>query len=155
MTVFTRDIKVKVNEEFGEKTVRAIATMKNVTAEGKKPGRFKIEVVVSKEDFQILKIENVLIDGLFFDCQRVQPKLKELCGLTITRGYNKKIKEIAGGCEGCTHIVELLTEVGRCVYQAHHGRLLVKEGMDACVESYRKLSKVNCSGVDNYEGQGM
>ncbi len=152
MTLFTRDINVRIEEEEGEKIVRAIATMENVTTGGKKKGRFRIEVVVNKENFQIVKIENVLVDGLFFDCQRVLPKLDQLCGLTITQGYNKKIKEIAGGSDGCTHIVELLTEVGRCVYQAHHGRLIVKEGMDACVESYRKLSKVNCSGVDNYKG---
>lgn len=150
MVLFTRDINVQI-EEIDANLIKATATMENKTTGSKKTGRFGIEVVLTKDTFEIKSVENVLIDGLLPVCCEVTPKLQSIVGLTVTSGYGKKVIEAAGGSEGCTHIVELLNEIARCVYQAHHGSILVTRGMTECVESFRKLSKIHCLGVSKYK----
>jgi len=99
----------------------------------------------------IKEIKNVEIVGLSNACLEVIPKLQNIIGLTVTAGYNKRIREIADGAEGCTHIAELFIEIGRCVFQAHHGQILADQGIDACIDSFKEISKVTCLGVSKHK----
>jgi hypothetical protein len=38
-------------------------------------------------------------------------------GLTITKGFTSKVKKLAGGNKGCTHLVELLLAMAPAVFQ--------------------------------------
>ncbi len=46
-------------------------------------------------------------------------------GLTITRGFTSKVRKLAGGSKGCTHLLELLLAMAPAVFQgvaAHRSR---------------------------------
>ncbi len=45
-------------------------------------------------------------------CPGVIPSFKKLKGEKIQRGWNRKLKEIVGGVNGCVHLVDLLRPVG-------------------------------------------
>jgi hypothetical protein len=43
--------------------------------------------------------------------------LSSLKGLTITKGFTAKVKALAGGEKGCTHLVELILAMAPAVIQ--------------------------------------
>ena len=58
-----------------------------------------------------LSIEDVDVDLMSVpekECMETITCLDSIKGLTITRGFTAKVKKIAGGKKGCTHLMELL-----------------------------------------------
>ena len=43
--------------------------------------------------------------------------LAAIKGLTITKGFTSKVKKMAGGNKGCTHLVELILAMAPAVFQ--------------------------------------
>jgi hypothetical protein len=41
-------------------------------------------------------------------CNRIEPDYQQLVGLSIARGFSRKVKDLFGGPSGCTHIGALL-----------------------------------------------
>lgn len=150
MALYSRNISVKI-EEVGSDFFKAEAFMDSIFEVANKKESFGLEVVITKKGFEIMEISRVSIEGLSEGCQKIIPKLQGIVGLSVTAGYNKKVMEIVGGAEGCTHMAELLMEIGRCVFQAHHGQILSEQGIDECIESFNKISKVSCLGVCKHE----
>jgi hypothetical protein len=67
-----------------------------------------------------LVIEDVDVDLLSIPrevCRETIDCLAPIKGLTITRGFTLKIKKIAGGNKGCSHLVELLQAMAPAVFQ--------------------------------------
>ena len=52
-------------------------------------------------------------------CRETIDCLAQIKGLTITKGFTLKIKKIAGGTKGCTHLVELLQTMAPAVIQGY------------------------------------
>jgi hypothetical protein len=50
-------------------------------------------------------------------CRETTDCLAQIKGLIITKGFTLKIKNIAGGNKGCTHLVELLQAMAPAVFQ--------------------------------------
>ncbi len=50
-------------------------------------------------------------------CRETTDCLAPIKGLTVTRGFTSKIKSIAGGKKGCTHLVALLQAMSQAVFQ--------------------------------------
>jgi len=50
-------------------------------------------------------------------CQETRECLAPIKGLTITRGFTSKVKKIAGGVNGCTHLLELLLSMAPAAIQ--------------------------------------
>ncbi len=50
-------------------------------------------------------------------CRETMNCLAPIKGLTITRGFTAKVKKLAGGARGCTHLLELLQAVSQAVFQ--------------------------------------
>jgi len=50
-------------------------------------------------------------------CLETADSLAPVKGLTITRGFTAKVKKLAGGNRGCTHLVELLQAMAPAAFQ--------------------------------------
>jgi len=58
-------------------------------------------------------------------CRETIGCLAPIKGLTITKGFTSKVKKLAGGNKGCTHLVELILASAPAVFQgfgAHQSR---------------------------------
>jgi hypothetical protein len=51
------------------------------------------------------------------DCSDIEPAFQQLVGLSIMRGYNKKVQELLGRERGCTHLEFLARALGPVVIQ--------------------------------------
>lgn len=144
--IFSRKINVTV-EVLDTGLMKAVATMQNQVTDTLKVYNFKVEAIVSMDNFEIIGVEGVVINGLFPTCCEIIPKLQEVKGVAIRPGYSKKIIDIVGGKEGCTHMVELLTEIGRCVYQTYNNYIIRQKGIKRILEEYSSRSNIQCLGL--------
>jgi len=67
-----------------------------------------------------LVIEDIDVDLIYVPkeaCQGTIGSLAPIKGLTITRGFTSKVKKIAGGKDGCTHLMELLLAMAPAAFQ--------------------------------------
>jgi hypothetical protein len=65
-------------------------------------------------------IEDVDVDMIAVpmeECHEIIDCLAPIKGLTITRGFTSKVKNIVGGSKGCTHLVELLQAMAPAAHQ--------------------------------------
>ncbi len=51
-------------------------------------------------------------------CVNIADHYRELIGLSVARGYNRKVKELFGGPRGCTHVTALLSAMGPVAIQS-------------------------------------
>jgi hypothetical protein len=73
----------------------------------------------------LVNCSNLLIEDIDVDMISVPRKvcresidcLALIKGLTITKGFTSKVKKLAGGNKGCTHLVELLLAMAPAVFQ--------------------------------------
>ncbi len=69
-----------------------------------------------------LLIEDVGVDMISVPrkvCRETIDCLAQIKGLTITKGFTLKIKKLAGGNKGCTHLVELIQTMAPAVFQGY------------------------------------
>jgi hypothetical protein len=50
-------------------------------------------------------------------CPNITPNFQRLVGLRIYPGFQKQVRDLLGGTEGCTHLVDLLGPVATTAYQ--------------------------------------
>ncbi len=65
----------------------------------------------------IHKFESVTEFGPYFACPSAAASFAELAGLTIGRGFIRAANERVGGIKGCTHLRELLGQMGTVALQ--------------------------------------
>jgi hypothetical protein len=70
----------------------------------------------------ILDIEAVTDHAPFRICPEITPNFQRLKGLRIGPGFRAKVKELVGGTEGCTHIVELMGPIATTAFQTMAGQ---------------------------------
>jgi hypothetical protein len=70
------------------------------------------------DDFEVVDSEAGMATGAYTICQVIAPNFKNLIGLRIGPGWNKKVRERVGGVKGCTHIVEMLAQMATAAMQA-------------------------------------
>lgn len=51
-------------------------------------------------------------------CPSIIDHYRELIGVSVTRGFNRKVRELFGGPRGCTHTTALLQAMGPVVVQS-------------------------------------
>jgi Protein of unknown function (DUF2889) len=69
-------------------------------------------------DGLVLKSEAAMPAGAYRHCRLVAPNYARLEGLSITKGWNKAVRERVGGTAGCTHLVSLLAQMASAAHQA-------------------------------------
>lgn len=68
-------------------------------------------------DLKVHDAEAVTDASPFTDCPSITPVFKQLIGMSIGPGWNRRIKEMMGGACGCTHLTELLGPMATTAYQ--------------------------------------
>lgn len=77
-----------------------------------------VDLIVVVPGFEIVDVETAMEVHPYEVCTNVLPDYQQLVGLTIGRGYNRRIKELFGGPGGCSHIGALLQAMGPAAIQA-------------------------------------
>jgi hypothetical protein len=55
----------------------------------------------------------------FPTCPGAAPNFEALKGIKIGPGWMREVRRVVGGTSGCTHIVEMLAQMGTVAYQTH------------------------------------
>lgn len=76
-----------------------------------------IRLLVNCSNLLIEDIDVELISVPRKVCRETIGCLASIKGLTITKGFTAKVKKLAGGKNGCTHLVELLLAMAPAVIQ--------------------------------------
>lgn len=80
----------------------------------------KIRITVD-EAMTITACEAATLHGPYRICPDITPNFARLSGLRIGAGFLKAARERVGGVHGCTHLVELLGQLGTTAFQTVHG----------------------------------
>ena len=73
--------------------------------------------VTLDDGFHIVAIEAVTDASPYRLCPKITPNFQRLVGMRIGPGFNRKVKELLGGVEGCTHLVELMGPLATTAFQ--------------------------------------
>jgi len=76
-----------------------------------------IRMLINCSNFVIEDIDAELIAVPRDVCRETLECLAPIRGLTITRGFTAKVKKLAGGNKGCTHLLELLLAMAPAAVQ--------------------------------------
>jgi hypothetical protein len=76
----------------------------------------KMRITVD-EDMTITACEAATLHGPHRMCPDITPNFSRLAGLRIGAGFLKAARERVGGVHGCTHLVELLQQLGTTAFQ--------------------------------------
>lgn len=85
-----------------------------------KPGEpvHEMGLRVTVDDALIIReIEAVTDRSPFPVCPAITPNFQRLLGLSIRAGFLSKLRELLGGVEGCTHLVELMGPIATTAFQ--------------------------------------
>ncbi|MGH7090390.1 MAG: DUF2889 domain-containing protein [Stellaceae bacterium] len=100
------------------------------------------------DELAIRDVEAVTDHSPFPICGGITGNFAKLKGLSIRPGFNAKVRELLGGVEGCTHLVEMLGPVATTAFQTiypYRERLRRLSGQAAA--SPRRVSLLNtCHG---------
>ncbi|MFT7598257.1 MAG: hypothetical protein ACI8TP_001178 [Acidimicrobiales bacterium] len=77
-----------------------------------------VDLMVKMPEFEIVGVETDMLVRPYEMCTHVLPDYQQLVGLSITRGYAKKVRELFGGPGGCSHMGALLVAMGPVAIQA-------------------------------------
>ena len=69
------------------------------------------------DSMEVREVEAVTDFGPFPVCPNVTPNFKRLIGEKIKPGWTRRVRELLGGIQGCTHLVELLGPIATIAYQ--------------------------------------
>ncbi len=86
-----------------------------------------VDLVVTVPGFVIVEAEARMEVNPYKTCTEILPDYQQLVGLSISRGYSRKIRELFGGPGGCSHIGALLTAMGPVASQASWSMVTLHE----------------------------
>jgi len=69
-------------------------------------------------DFVVRSAEARMDQGAHGICHEVTPNFADLAGLRIGSGWNRKVRERVGHGRGCTHLIEMLSQMATTAMQA-------------------------------------
>ena len=78
----------------------------------------EVDLIVAVPGFEILGAEARMNVHPYQICTNVLPDYEQLVGLSISRGYTRKVRELFGGPGGCSHVGALLQAMGPAAIQA-------------------------------------
>ncbi len=92
------------------------------TGDVKKPGvlhQMVVRLLVNKADLVIEDLETEMRAVPREECRDCTHCLDGIKGARVVGGFTAKVKEIAGGVKGCSHLAALLTAMGPAVIQGY------------------------------------
>lgn len=97
----------------------------------------------------LLKVPSLVIEDIEvamdkvprFECMEVEQSLARVKGMAITRGFSARVREIAGGEKGCTHLLHLIITMAPAVMQGFWAfRYRNKTGTVSSEDAAKKIS---------------
>lgn len=77
---------------------------------------------VTVDDTLLIRaVEAVTDAGPFAVCPRITDNFRRLEGERIGPGWRRRVRDLVGGTEGCTHLRELLTPLATTAFQTIYG----------------------------------
>ena len=125
--LFMRDKHMEAHD-IDEHTIRLAASFSDMDQ------MLEIRCIVSYPDLEIRKVDMDFPVSPASTCHEAMKNLQGLVGLKVERGYNRKVKEILGGVEGCVHMVDLAIELGHMAIQAKLKRLSIEHKLETSEE---------------------
>ena len=80
-----------------------------------------VELVVNAATFEIVDVKTTMNVHPYEECTNVLNSYRQLIGVSIARGYSRKVKDLFGGPMGCTHVGALLIALAPVAVQASWG----------------------------------
>ncbi|MEM7338534.1 MAG: DUF2889 domain-containing protein [Actinomycetota bacterium] len=77
-----------------------------------------VQLYVTVPAFEIDAVDVDMVVHPYAVCTDVLPDYQQLVGLSITRGYSRRVKELFGGPNGCSHVGALLQAMGPVAIQS-------------------------------------
>lgn len=87
-----------------------------------------VRLLVNCADLLIEDIDLEMIHVPREVCRETQACLAPIKGLHVTKGFTAKVKSLAGGKKGCTHVIELLLAMAPAVIQGYAAHRSAKPG---------------------------
>ena len=125
--IHTRNISIATYDDDGQKIVvegflkdDRLQESHVITGEKFPAGvihHMAVRLVVNSTNLIIEDVDVELIHVPRDVCRATLDCLAPIKGLTITKGFTSKVKKIAGGNKGCTHVVELLLAMAPAAIQ--------------------------------------
>jgi len=73
---------------------------------------------ITVDDAMVIRAVEAVTDGSPYRiCTEIASRYQRLVGLAIRPGFHRKVRELLGGTEGCTHLVELLGPLATTCFQ--------------------------------------
>jgi hypothetical protein len=69
------------------------------------------------DELNICAVEARTLWGPYAMCGDITPNFQRLKGLAIKSGFSQKTRELLGGTQGCTHLLELLGPIATTAFQ--------------------------------------
>ena len=83
------------------------------------------------DDMTIVSFEAATDFSPYAICPNAAPNFASLAGLQIGRGFIRKANERIGGVHGCTHLRELLGQMGTTAFQTMYNRRMARNAEQA------------------------
>lgn len=87
------------------------------------------------EEMEITTFEAVTEFGPYAICPSAAPNFARLAGLKVGRGFLKAANERIGGVHGCTHLRELLGQMGTVAFQTLYAVRVKREAAPNAVDT--------------------
>lgn len=80
--------------------------------------RMVVDLLVDYPSLQIAAAEVVMEVTPHEGCTSIEPAYAQLVGVSVTRGFSRKVQELFGGPRGCTHVGALLQAMAPVAIQS-------------------------------------
>ena len=77
-----------------------------------------VDLTVSFPMLEILSAQVIFDTHPHLSCTSIEPSFEQLVGVSIARGFNRRLTELFGGPRGCTHVVALLRAMAPVAVQS-------------------------------------
>jgi hypothetical protein len=88
-----------------------------------------VELYVTMPDFVIDEVDVEMNVRPYSACRNILDDYQQLVGVSITRGYSRRVRELFGGPQGCSHVGALLQALGPVAVQASWSHVTLHEDL--------------------------
>jgi hypothetical protein len=93
-----------------------------------------IDLFIDPTDFTIVEVIAGMDTHPYDICTDILTDYQRLVGLSISRGYSRKVKELFGGPGGCSHIGALLQAMGPVAVQANWSLVNLRDDLESRID---------------------
>jgi hypothetical protein len=100
-------------------------------------------------DLNVIDVEARSVWGPYSICGDITPNFKRLKGHAIGRGWTRTTRELLGGTQGCTHLVELLGPIATTAFQTIHADRVARDKSEGKQEKPELIGSCHAYAPDS------